>query len=244
MHWKTNDKCIFQDGEAHGLYLVSVCSPVRCTACHGLDRSIITMTNVRRRTSVANRYSGSGGSFTWRDYVLGKEHLWCLLHFFAPLCAFSTNCTWDTLPFPLAPWVWMHLFLFYESYCRPAFTKVQMFSNLPTTTDWRQLKHNTCLVMVRHSALGWSWEKIIILVEYLKWLKWLAPMSWNPNHPLTKVLENALGSHLYMNIQVTFGRQNWSEKNWFNSVVILKGPYQSIFDFSPLAEITTIFYKA
>ncbi len=36
---KNNNKCIFRDGEAHGV-LVSLCRPVNCNACHSLHINI------------------------------------------------------------------------------------------------------------------------------------------------------------------------------------------------------------
>ncbi len=51
--WDNDHFCMlhvfFQDREAHGVFLVSVCSPVNCITCHGLDISIISVS--RRRTA-------------------------------------------------------------------------------------------------------------------------------------------------------------------------------------------------
>ncbi len=49
---KTIINVFFRDREAHGIFLVSVCSPVNCVSCHGLDVSIITVS--RRGTAVAS----------------------------------------------------------------------------------------------------------------------------------------------------------------------------------------------
>ncbi len=46
----TTINVFLRDGEALGSFLVSVCSPVSCIACHGLDVSIITRSTIRSRT--------------------------------------------------------------------------------------------------------------------------------------------------------------------------------------------------
>ncbi len=53
MLWKQKKINVFlQDGEAHGVFQVSVCSPVNCITLHGFDKSITTVS--RRGTARAS----------------------------------------------------------------------------------------------------------------------------------------------------------------------------------------------